>query len=129
MAARAEPVLLALDLREQLIRASVQPGHDPAAAPFPLPREQVVGRVQEGTPLLHDQPIHVDVGFLGTLAELAVAPLRRVYARRLLPMIERLDEGEPSPRWQHGYCPVCGGWPLVAELRGSANVWIWRCGA
>src|SRR5262249_20716795 len=54
---------------------------------------------------------------------------RRVYARRLLPMIDRLDEGEPSPRWQHGYCPVCGGWPLVAELRGSAHVWILRCGA
>ena len=27
----------------------------------------------------------------------------------------RLAEGAV---WQHGYCPVCGGWPSLAELRG-----------
>jgi FdhE protein len=30
--------------------------------------------------------------------------------------------------WQHGNCPVCGSWPLLAELRGLEQQRILRCG-
>ena len=30
--------------------------------------------------------------------------------------------------WAHGHCPVCGAWPLVAELRGLERARRLRCG-
>jgi FdhE protein len=31
-------------------------------------------------------------------------------------------------RWPHGYCPVCGAWPAVAEARGLEGERRLRCG-
>ena len=31
--------------------------------------------------------------------------------------------------WQQGYCPICGGWPLLAELRGIELAQYLRCAA
>ena len=31
--------------------------------------------------------------------------------------------------WHQGYCPVCGGWPLLAELRGIELSQHLRCAA
>jgi FdhE protein len=185
----------ALDLQERLIRESLMSARTAEAHPFPLPREQLTARLDEGTPLLHDQPAHLDVQFaadlfsrlvnvlqqrqdpelhlrlerligaatsgaldpqrlfaeafvqhpdhlaeialqagvdvelLSTLATQAVAPLLRAYAARLMPLVERLDDGSPSTGWQQGYCPVCGGWPLLAELRGVELAQYLRCAA
>lgn len=70
----------------------------------------------------------VDAELLSTLAAQAVAPLRRAYAERLLPLVQRLDDGSPEgATWQPGYCPVCGGWPLLAELRGIELAQYLRC--
>lgn len=70
----------------------------------------------------------VEPELLTTLAVLAVAPLTRAYAVRLMPLLERLDEGTPEGfAWQRGYCPVCGGWPLIAELRGIELAQYLRC--
>jgi len=72
----------------------------------------------------------VEPELLTTLAAHAVAPLLRAYAVRLLPMLERLDDGTPDGYgWQRGYCPVCGGWPLIAELRGIELAQYLRCAA
>jgi FdhE protein len=72
----------------------------------------------------------VEPELLTTLATLAVAPLLRAYAVRLLPMLERLDEGTPEGfGWHRGYCPICGGWPLIAELRGIELAEYLRCAA
>ena len=30
--------------------------------------------------------------------------------------------------WVEGYCPVCGGWPAVAEVRGIERSRYFRCG-
>jgi FdhE protein len=30
--------------------------------------------------------------------------------------------------WSYGYCPVCGGWPTLAEVRGLERTHRWRCG-
>ncbi len=72
----------------------------------------------------------VDPELLGTLATQAVAPLLRAYAQRLLPLVERHDDGSPETTlWQQGYCPICGGWPLLAELRGIELAQYLRCAA
>jgi FdhE protein len=68
--------------------------------------------------------IGVDGDVLSTLAVQAVAPVLRAYAERLLPLAERLDDGSA---WHAGYCPVCGGWPLLAELRGVELAEFLRC--
>ena len=68
----------------------------------------------------------VEPDLLATLAGQAVAPLLRAYAARLLPMLDRLDEGMG---WQRGYCPICGGWPLIGELRGVELAQYLRCAA
>jgi len=72
----------------------------------------------------------VDAELLSTLAVQAVAPLLRAYAARLLHLVERLDDGSPEETvWQQGYCPICGGWPLLAELRGIELAQYLRCSA
>jgi FdhE protein len=72
----------------------------------------------------------VDVELLSTLAAQAVAPLLRAYAERLLPLVQRLDDGSPETTlWQQGYCPICGGWPVLAELRGIELAQYLRCAA
>jgi FdhE protein len=188
----AEP----LDLQELLIRTTLAAARRPRAEPFPMPREQGVGRVRQGIPLLHDQPVSLDVHFaadlfsrlvdsltqrndqelnarlepivaaatggaldpehlfdeafvqhvdhlaelaaqagvdadlLLTLATKSVAPLLQSYAEHLLPLLERVDDGtSESAAWHLGYCPVCGGWPLLGELRGvELSLWL-RCSA
>src|SRR5438552_1345771 len=30
--------------------------------------------------------------------------------------------------WSRGYCPVCGAWPVLAELRGLERTRCLRCG-
>jgi FdhE protein len=30
--------------------------------------------------------------------------------------------------WEHGYCPTCGSWPLLAEARGLEQLRFLRCG-
>ena len=70
----------------------------------------------------------VDAELLTTVAAQAVAPLLRAYAEHLLPLVERLDDGAPDGAvWQRGYCPVCGGWPSIAELRGVELALFLRC--
>ena len=32
------------------------------------------------------------------------------------------------PDWTYGYCPVCGGWPALAEIRGLDGARHLRCG-
>ena len=33
-----------------------------------------------------------------------------------------------APSWVEGYCPVCGGWPAFAEVRGIERSRYFRCG-
>ena len=178
------------------MRASLSAPRLAEAHPFPLPRDQLAGRLRAGVPLLHDQPAYVDVNLaadvfsrlvnvlqeredaelqarldgvvaaatggsidpqrlfgeafvqhadhlteiaqqagveaelLGTLAVQAVGPLLRAYAERLLPLMRSVDDSSPEEAvWQQGYCPICGGWPLLAELRGIELAQYLRCAA
>ena len=59
-------------------------------------------------------------GALATIAPLASWPLLQACGRRLGPHI-------PAD-WDYGYCPVCGAWPLLSELRGLERARRLRCG-
>jgi FdhE protein len=56
-------------------------------------------------------------------AELAAGPLAFMMQRDLVQAnaeVAALVSG-----WPHGYCPICGSWPALAELKGGAR--ILRC--
>jgi FdhE protein len=183
-----------LDLHAQLIRLALTAARPPLTPPFPLPRERAAARMADGVPLLHEQPVELDVHYaadllsrtvnmllerddadlrqrlqrlvaaatggtldaqrlfteafvnhhdhlaemavpaevdpelLITLARHAVAPILRGYAAHLAPLVERLEDGSTSgTRWRPGYCPVCGAWPLLGELRGIELAHYLRC--
>jgi FdhE protein len=57
---------------------------------------------------------------LGALMQLATMPLLQACGR---------DFARQVPvDWSYGYCPVCGGWPTLAEVRGLERTHRWRCG-
>lgn len=56
---------------------------------------------------------------LATLAELAVAPIMRAIAERVA--------GAGPERWSEGYCPLCGAWPTLVEMRGLDRQRHLRC--
>src|SRR5919109_1349568 len=62
----------------------------------------------------------VDPEPLGVIAQLAAMPLLHACAKAWSTHV-------PSA-WTHGYCPVCGAWPALAELRGLDRSRRLRCG-
>ena len=66
----------------------------------------------------------------GTLAVSAdtVAVLTQLCALPLLLNAARLLDPEKSRTWQRGYCPVCGAWPALVEMRGIQRERRMRCG-
>jgi FdhE protein len=62
----------------------------------------------------------VDPATLATVADLAALPLLQACGRLL-------QQRVPS-FWPHGYCPICGGWPILAERRGLDRTRRLRCG-
>lgn len=57
---------------------------------------------------------------LATVARLAAVPLLHACGRML--------QDQVPPTWSHGYCPICGSWPLLAELRSLERTRQLRCG-
>jgi len=68
----------------------------------------------------------IQADFLFSLASVSVAPLARACAARLAPVVDQLDD---QVAWRRGYCPVCGGPPLLGELRGVELRLFLRCAA
>lgn len=62
----------------------------------------------------------VDPGTLETIARLAAITLLQPCARLLRDQV--------PPTWPQGYCPICGSWPLLAELRSLDRTRRLRCG-
>lgn len=60
------------------------------------------------------------LGALVAVAQLAAMPLRHACERRWRDRI--------PGTWMKGYCPICGGWPVMAELRGIERNRRLRCG-
>ena len=57
---------------------------------------------------------------VAVLSQLSALPV-------LLNAARQLDPGT-SRTWQRGYCPVCGAWPALAEMRGIQRERRMRCG-
>jgi FdhE protein len=62
----------------------------------------------------------VEAGGLRSLGELLAALVLRSCAEALAARVPQ--------HWPHGYCPVCGAWPALAELRGMDRARRLRCG-
>ena len=62
----------------------------------------------------------VAADILSTVAQLAAIPLLRACATRFH---DRIPDA-----WDHGYCPVCGAWPTLVEIRGLERSRRLRCG-
>jgi FdhE protein len=56
----------------------------------------------------------------GVVAQVAAMPLLMGAALAL--------ESRAASAWQRGYCPVCGAWPSLTELRGIERERRLRCG-
>jgi FdhE protein len=63
--------------------------------------------------------LDVDPDALAAVAALAVVPLLHALRRRFGPAVD--------PRWDEGWCPICGGWPHLAEQRGLERARRLRC--
>lgn len=61
----------------------------------------------------------IDLAALGALAHLAALPLLQACTRAL--------QHQLPDAWPYGYCPVCGSWPTLAELRGIERTYRLRC--
>jgi FdhE protein len=62
---------------------------------------------------------HIEPAVLGSFAYLAALPLLQVCTRSLAHAF--------PPAWPYGYCPACGSWPTLAELRGVEHTHRLRC--
>jgi FdhE protein len=63
----------------------------------------------------------VNPELLATVAQLSARPILTAYARQLAPALR-------TAQWTRGYCPLCGGWPVLAEMRGAELLRHLRCG-
>jgi FdhE protein len=66
----------------------------------------------------------VAFNLLGMLARQSVAPVLQAYAQRLVPLLKPVSTSAGTgdgnaPPWTRGYCPVCGAWPILGELRAD----------
>jgi FdhE protein len=62
-----------------------------------------------------------DRGVLRGLAPLIARPMLQACRRTWAPRVPET--------WAYGYCPICGGWPALAEIRGLGGSRHLRCGA
>lgn len=60
-----------------------------------------------------------DRNAFAAVAAVAAMPLLQACARRWSPLVR--------PDWNHGYCPICGAWPALAEARGLERERRLRC--
>jgi FdhE protein len=65
---------------------------------------------------------------LGLPADLLGALLRFTLFGPLSELAARLAPLRAARAWDAGYCPTCGGWPLLGEQRGLEQLRFLRCG-
>ena len=63
----------------------------------------------------------LDPTLTATLLRFTLFPVFTALAARLAPLRE-------GAVWEGGYCPTCGGWPLLGEYRGLDQSRFLRCG-
>jgi len=63
----------------------------------------------------------VEMSLLATLGSVAAVPLLQACRHRGSPVVA-------NSSWDEAYCPVCGAWPTLAEMRGLERQRWLRCG-
>ena len=63
----------------------------------------------------------LDAGLTATVLRLTLFPVLSGVNTVLAPM-------RAGRRWERGYCPTCGSWPLLGEFRGLEQTRFLRCG-
>jgi FdhE protein len=84
-----------------------------------LAREVLAGRPEQ-VHALADQA-GLDAALTATVLRLTLFPILTRVAASLAPLRQ-------GSRWEQGYCPTCGSWPLLGEYRGLEQLRFLRCG-
>src|ERR1043165_480228 len=124
------PAINAPDLRERwyaVCAAVHQPGADALAAavrretlaPLALLYDVLDGRPEAVA--LRMESLHLDGALAGTILRFAALPA-------LARLAQQGNELRKGIEWDHGYCPTCGSWPLLGEVRGLEQHRFLRCG-
>ena len=86
--------------------------------------QDIMAAVLAGSPQLFQaraEPLGLDSVLIGTVVRLSLFRSLASLHRQLLPLWSDFV-------WQRGYCPTCGGWPLLGEFRGLEQTRFLRCG-
>jgi FdhE protein len=67
------------------------------------------------------ETLGIDAPLTATILRLTCLPLLAAVAAGLEPLRRQCA-------WDHGFCPVCGSWPLLGEFRGLEQARTLRCG-
>jgi FdhE protein len=98
------------------LAAALREGH--------LRSQELLAEVLAGRPEgIHEraESLGLDPALTAMVLRLTLYPVLARWAAALAP----LRQGVP---WEHGYCPTCGSWPLLAEFRGLEQLRFLRCG-
>jgi FdhE protein len=125
---------LALDMRsvlgllDQLIRTACRGGTAKMATLEPvLNAEWDVGVLFRASLCQDGERVKETAAVLGADPE----ALQAVVALVALPFLQACNRrwaSAKSTSWMEGYCPVCGAWPALAEVRGIERSRHFRCG-
>ena len=111
---------LAAEAGPQAIGLRAAAGDDPSGAPLDTRAFLEAAVNADGDRLdALARSLDIDPDALAAVATLAVMPLLQALRRRFGSAVD--------PRWDEGCCPICGGWPHLAEQRGLERTRRLRC--
>lgn len=98
------------------------PGEDGIRLPIDILLGLIAGAVRQDSARIGEiaAGAGIDAAALDVIAQLTALPLLRSCGRLL--------REEVAAHWPHGYCPICGSWPLLGEFRSLDRTRRLRCG-
>lgn len=75
-----------------------------------------------------DAALRARADALGVDGDLAAIVLRWTLSPVFTQLQQSLGPRLSTEPWPHGFCPVCGSWPILGEFRGLEQVRFLRCG-
>lgn len=112
-------------VREAVTRLAAASGHDSLAG-YRSSADDAVALVE--ATLRQDESRSVALAAAAGAEPGVLATLGRLVAFPILVACVRQLAGRLPLHWPHGYCPVCGAWPVLAELLGIDRARRLRCG-
>jgi FdhE protein len=100
---------------------------DRAEVASPAPRAPLTIALIEAS-INQDSGLIEEAASAALVSAEALASIAALAAMPLLHACRRLGAGSADPAWTRGYCPICGAFPALAELRGLTRARRLRCG-